>query len=663
MISEQLSMQEVLKKSSGKKAVFFDFFDTLVTRTVHPEHVKRLWARDLSLILDMSETTEELYGIRAEVESAQCQENSKEGADLEFKFNEMVQEVFKRSSVNKSVSEQKFLELATSLELNHEKVTQTPIKQNFELLQELSKNKDVFIVSDFYFPASFIWELCDFHGFSPYLKNIFTSSDYLLTKRSGRLFQEVLDNLGVEASEVVMLGDNSHSDVSMPASLGIAAIHLEADHTPYQKHWDRSTPKCGLNTFLQPHQSANWNPFSWLGSTFFLFIRRLHASLIRDGHKDVFFLAREGEFLKTLFDVYQSQFVKETALQIRSNYLMVSRRSTYLPSLKAIGEENFERLFSQYRFMSTATFLKSINIDRAELESSYEFQKFDFNIEYEDFPTSDAFYFLKSSKTFETVYERQRLKQKAGLMAHLQKLEPLDYNAIAIVDVGWKGSIQDNLSLAFPNTVFHGYYLGLVEGVPYERKNPKNPLVFRVSLGERKPTNIFNENRALFETMLAASHGSTQKYELNGLAVTEEKQAEQDQFFSLFRHIQGNVLSVFRNFCLDLEHHWVDDDVMLEAEVKHYMRHILLPSKQELDIFEGLVHYENFGFFNYTKFDSQESLISLKSRLKNLFLFVKRPRSILMTAWWKPLAFRQMGLSPLKYLYFAYKSFTLTSKD
>lgn len=59
--------------------------------------------------------------------------------------------------------------------------------------------------------------------------------------------------------------------------------------------------------------------------TYFAFIEKSYTKLLKDDVKPVFFLSREGKFLKTLFDLYHDRNRYCNNQKIESSYLLVSR--------------------------------------------------------------------------------------------------------------------------------------------------------------------------------------------------------------------------------------------------------------------------------------------------------------------------------------------------
>lgn len=76
------------------------------------------------------------------------------------------------------------------------------------------------IVSDMYLPASFIQSVLLENGIKDW-DVFFLSRDYDARKTTGKLFEAMLHTENAKPNEVLHIGDNIHSDVNVPQSLGI----------------------------------------------------------------------------------------------------------------------------------------------------------------------------------------------------------------------------------------------------------------------------------------------------------------------------------------------------------------------------------------------------------------------------------------------------------
>ena len=352
-----------LKQAHDKKYkyVLFDIFDTIVKRVVFPENTKRIWANHITKTLPGNYTMMDLYKTRSELEIELGAKNNQEGHDYEFTYKELVNALYAKYDFQ--TSEEAFFTLLENYEIDIESSVQVPDEEVIEEIKKLRKEgKKIYCVSDMYLSKSMLAEIFKRHGILELFDDIFVSCEYLKNKKSGQLYDVVLKNLKAKPSECIMIGDNKYSDYESSKNRNIDAIHLdrEARHAEYQKKHAECTEKekniIKNVTELSKKQSDN---FEHLIFSLYLFTERLYFKLLSTGRNEVFFLSREGEFLKKLFDAYVE---KVHGKKIKSHYLLVSRKATYLPSLKPLKEENFDYLLKQYKYTSIEELLKSLNL-------------------------------------------------------------------------------------------------------------------------------------------------------------------------------------------------------------------------------------------------------------------------------------------------------------
>lgn len=362
----------------------------------------------------------------------------------------------------------------------------------------------------------------------------------------------------------------------------------------------------------------------------FLFIAKLHDKLSSQRVEKVLFFSREGWVLKELFDFYQSQL--STHKNIESIYFEISRRSSFLPSLGPLKDEGFDTLFRQYRRISVRAFLSSLALDdfANAIAGEIGYPAAAFDEVKEDLPTDPIFEELVTSKAFSEIYEHERKIRSEALRVYVQELfggsVPTDMH---VVDVGWKGTIQDNLfnwmiRACSESASVTGYYIGLIAPGNLSARNRKEGLLFS-SLGQPTPGyHVFDENKSLFEVLLPALHGSPRSY-----TVTEEGTAQviRDAFVEkelLDQHVGRVVAAVTRRFKLIAELlgvvPWQDEDLLRNVLAKH-SRMVFQPSVQEVEWLKNVTHVENFGVFEESRFDNVV-LQSYRERTKftwNLF--------------------------------------------
>nr|WP_217345506.1 hypothetical protein [Noviherbaspirillum sp. L7-7A]MBV0879791.1 hypothetical protein [Noviherbaspirillum sp. L7-7A] len=368
--------------------------------------------------------------------------------------------------------------------------------------------------------------------------------------------------------------------------------------------------------------------FPELAFTFYLFTRRLYTELCNNGTSDVFFMSREGQPLLEMFKRYARHRQKIVPKETRVHYLEVSRRSTLLPSLRPLEKEDFETLFRQYRSISLYEFLSSLGLgahanDVAAMLGS-EMSAIQSRLA--DLPTDPDFKRLIGHPAFQHLYETERSSRKAAFVQYLSDLAGgIIPKRLAIVDVGWKGTIQDNLfnllCCGDPRIVDHidGYYLGLVAQGSVHPDNRKRGLVFS-SVGERtKRFHVFNENRALFEVMLAADHGSIVSYasgrEGKAFAIRgsfEEEEMVRNKIWPVL----NIILDRFDELLSMSELQELSDEQLLEIAAELHLRMVFKPTESERNWFESVFHVENYGFFENTMFDAAAQRTSHVAKLK-----------------------------------------------
>ncbi|MGY8523769.1 HAD family hydrolase [Paracidovorax citrulli] len=639
-----------------------DYFDTLVSRTVHPEDVKRLWAERIVHALDLGLDEGQMYARRAQVERTLCQANASCGKDPEFDVHacyDALWEGLPACRPSREVFRKLALELEVSIECSVQQLDEPLVAW---LRQQREAGRRVVLVSDFYLHSQAFCRMLRFHGIEDLFEAVFVSADTLTTKRSGRAFPEILRWAGVAPQQAVMIGDNPEADVNQPRNQGMHAVLLDRSerHAEYQRMAAVSADRGVCERALTDIVSRDEGPFAELSLTLFTFTERLYWHLLGKGVRDVFFLAREGQLLMAMFDRYQRTRVPTPEVTIRAHYLEVSRRSTFLPSLGPLDEEDFDTLFRQYRRISVEEFLLNLGLESLlptlQGELAQRGETIDLRQREDDLPTSDIYRRLLANQTFRDAYESARSEGRRALLAYLDNF-PLQQPAqtLALVDVGWKGTIQDNLyrlmrhahaELERPLLDIDGYYLGLVAHGNAGPHNRKHGLLFSVQDGATPRYRIFNENRALFEVMLGADHGSARGYRLRPDGTGEPVRgefSEQSLFESQVRPAQQRMMESFARIDALLAHRYYGADWLADFAARLHARMVFAPAVSEIDWFTGVYHVENFGVFERSEFRCRQQE---RARLLDQMRFawgLFRLRGRMDLGFWPWLSCRQRG--------------------
>lgn len=193
----------------------------------------------------------------------------------------------------------------------------------------LAYGKEVIITSDIYLSAKFIEEVLVKNGIKGY-SNLYVSSEYRLSKGSGRLFEKIIadysiKDIGKEA--ILHIGDNMRADVKMPQGLGMSAVIFAScssvmrSKNPLKPLYGMSIEHDSYDTLitgtlanwlfedLYPHniESLSGGKASNLGAVLYgpiliLYVKWVIESCINKGIKKLIFVQRDGFLIKILFD-------------------------------------------------------------------------------------------------------------------------------------------------------------------------------------------------------------------------------------------------------------------------------------------------------------------------------------------------------------------------
>ncbi len=657
------------------KVYCFDIFDTIVSRSVEPEYVKKLWSKEIKAIYKTKETTYEIYTIRNQLEKYLCENNQIKGCDLEFQYTELIEMLYPKISfqIEQDVTLEQFYTMAYNIELQIEKSVEKICEDTFKHIKNIkNKGYKIICISDFYMPKDFLLKLLQYHKIDTYIDDVFVSSDYLITKRSGKLYDYVIDELNVSKSNLIMIGDNSWSDYEIPKQKGIAAVLIDRkqNRNYYQQFIDnKNTSKSIENKLWDIYLKCNRNKYEDIAFAIYHYIETLYYMLRQYNTKNVFFLSREGEFLKKVFDYYQGRRIVDDSDKINSHYLMVSRKSTFIASLKSLDEEKFEMIFRQYVNISLYDFLSSLGFSIKEELKIGELINIDIYEKMENFPRTEVYTRLLKCSYFKKLYEEKRLLQKNNFNAYMNSYNvDISKEGIFLVDVGWKGTIQDNIFTYYNESVtINGLYLGLVANGLEHPLNKKYGLLFQNKPFNTKYYNIYNENRSIFEIILGASHGSADHYEKKDniiKVITSEQEEEKKLFDTLIGPLQIGIFKVIEsiNECLNEEYY--DNSELDNIWADIHARFVFLPTKKQVEFFYDIYHYENFGVFEFTKFKKQKYLSPL-IRVKNFARMLKLRSGFFRSSFWGIIALKDAGLSLLikPYGIYMYKRFLKEERE
>ena len=249
----------------------------------------------------------------------------------------------------------------------------------------------------------------------------------------------------------------------------------------------------------------------------YLFTERLYNKLTLSGCKDVFFMSREGQFLKKLFDKF-CEIKKELGQDIsniNTRYFYGSRNSIMTASVKPIDQEDFEMMFRFFKyFIKPKSFLFSIGFSNEQIDQVR--QSFGKTLDRAcfNFKSSKTFKKLKQNEVFRKIYEENRKKQSKAFGQYMNTFDVDFYKeGLTFIDIGYHGTMQDLIFKYFDKKVkIDGYFIK--NRATQTENNTKTGL-----LGDNLNKDLFGSRITKYDTfnyeqILRADHGRCLGYEI-----------------------------------------------------------------------------------------------------------------------------------------------------
>ncbi|WP_433849730.1 hypothetical protein [Brucella pseudogrignonensis] len=466
-----------------------DVWDTLIRRKSHPDFSKLYTARAILLsfneqLLDEYQDHWSIFRERCKIEG-ELVDQREYG---EYSIKEVLQILLQRVLRGRDLASiAEYCNFYAQLELKFE-VRNTypdPIIEDFIASWPA---EETYFLSDFYMPAEDIQYILNHHGIDRFVKSGISSCDTGFNKRLGQLYTNVHEMHNVKPEQHVHFGDNFHSDVTIPTEIGISAVHFEPadEHSQRVRISDYLHNREALYTRIsseiemlaednQANLTASQKAAYELGFKaapllvgFILFIAE---QAVKDKVEKVYFFTREGEFF---LRIWKAIFADNTLSGIELppvDLLEVSRLSTFCASLRSVSCDELMRLWNLYSTQSMSALLKTLGLipDQFKAVCDSHNLPLDEDIVY---PWQDnRVRALFDDQTFLNLIEKKVEADKSLLLNYLNNHGLSAAEKIGIVDIGWRGTIQDNIGYLVPNTLLFGYYIGLQKFLNIQPEN------------------------------------------------------------------------------------------------------------------------------------------------------------------------------------------------
>ncbi|MEP3209487.1 MAG: HAD family hydrolase [Maribacter sp.] len=631
-------LQKIANESSCK-VIFIDFFDTLVHRIVHPHYAIKLWGKFLIRELGLFITADELFAIR--IDALSYLSEKYDTRTLEVSYEDLLNEVYSRLVNSESLPNISF-DYFRKIFMQADFVSEVSVQFKNEAIVDTikmfkSKGYRIYLITDFFLSKEIIQKILQHHGMSSTFDDVFVSCDLAKSKASGSIYPYVLETTNSVPTETIMVGDNKRSDI-----INAEKHQIQSIHTKNLKYHFRNKRNLMGNdehsfeavcTVLERRCAKSKYPFSEYIIHFYFFTERLYKKARRDGVKDLFFLAREGLYLKKLFDFYQELNQFNTKNKIQTHYLKASRQSAQQIALRPLEEEDFSNLGGMYNQMSVDQLLTWFFFPEEVKDQLISQLGVAADQTYPNLFTSEMMSDLRRNEIFVQQYEKNRICQKEAFLKYLGSFgTDIEQDGIALVDVGWGGTMQECIHKFLKKEVpVTGYYIGLKAIYNIEPDTKRFGLNFSLYPSHGVSYDILKANGQLYEQLLGAPHGSTLGYQLRqGQPETIEfhEESEKYVFENYIKEVQDYMYVEFEKLFLSLRSVNYSQDLVQEYMTGMALRTGILTNKKRIRFINNISKgfYQNVGEnkvgLNYSP---KQLLVSKRSVI---YKFLRSPEKV-----------------------------------
>lgn len=560
--------KQIIKKIQNCKVVSFDMFDTLVLRNVcEPIDIFRAVEKRINE-LQINFVSYTKKRIEAEKEAIKNKEVHKEEITIDDIYKCLVPNDIELREKIKIIEKEEELKFCTR-------------NEEFDFVIEYCRKNNIMILvlSDMYLDKNTIESMLEKCGI--YYDKLYLSSELQKRKSTGNMYKYVVKVNVLEKSEIIHIGDNFKSDFIRPRLLGIRSIYYK--HKEYRKKnslSDSIIEACSVNELFRTSSNYYKEGYRIFGPLLLGFCQWIDEQLRLKQFDQVLFLSRDGYIIQKAYElVYKKS---------DNSYVLFSRRSVTVPQL--YQAKNFQDVVEIVAYIKREetmhTFLHKIGIEDKEFEQELVdrygeiiYRDKLINDEYQGF-----FDYIKLPMYENSYKEKEACKEYISSVINGQN--------IAIVDIGWYGTMQHNIIKLIEdlklNINISGLYLGYL-GNKYKDINARG-FIFDV---DRKICNsdlLFGFN-GLIETFFSANHGSVKKYVNDGgkvIAVLEEWEKQNWRYIS---EIHQGALKFLKDYTtLSFKNDKIKDDIAWEK-----MGELLInPNKEQLKIYGNLQFYDAY---------------------------------------------------------------------
>ena len=478
--------------------VSFDLFDTLLVRRIHdPDLVKLPVARYIACLAGqagLNWSWNRVQKLRDAIEKEHRRKTGEQFEDQEACYPKFMQETLETIFGEKMEGD--LLQRVTDYELAMESSMLVPRSEFLDWLDELKdQGKRILLISDIYLPAAHLKRLAEKTGLMQYAEAVISSADTFFAKASGKAYPLIQEKYGLDKSSWLHVGDNPISDGLRPEEFGIQALVLHdagekwrkaivkrqfnyGDGRPFWRGRALQQLMMPLEKENLPHESLYVEGYNFLAPLIGAFVQHVAERCRQLNIGKVFFMSREGWTFKQVWETVTPTLFPDKNLP-DIEYLYVSRMALAGASCayQGLTRTNADIAFlpSGNRDFSDVCRIFGLDADalgehlkRHNLEADTVLSP-----QHDGFMAKNRLRFneMLEDDEFQDGVRQQVLPANDALQLYLEDVGFFGPSDVALVDIGWLGTIQrffyEAIAHRDDKPRCHGFLFGSTRGIPY----------------------------------------------------------------------------------------------------------------------------------------------------------------------------------------------------
>jgi len=525
-----------------------DLFDTLFIRRIHdPDMVKpavaRFIAAKAAACRKKGWSWEKVQALRDRIENEHRNKTGEHFEDHEARYPDFMRETLLQ--IFKEQMSDRLLKEVTTFELKIESAMIVPRSELVVWIKKLfEKKKMILIISDIYLPSDHLKRLLDQAGLMEFVTDVVSSADTFLAKASGKAFPMIQKKYSLDTGRWLHIGDNPISDGLRPTEFGVRSLLIKDISEKIRKtvariytvfsnkrlYWKGRLLQqlmLPLEDENKPRSPLYIEGYNFLAPMVGVFVQRISERAQEVDAGRIYFMSREGWTFKKFWKCELPFMISNDRLPSVS-YLYVSRLALAGASCAHWGltqsKADFAFLPPGNRDIRDLCRVFSLDINGLKPFLKRHGLKPDDPLS-PIYPGAgkfrQKFMYLIEDPAFQIEVKRQTVPYNDALQKYLEQEGFFDYQNIALVDVGWTGSIQRLLYEAVAHRddkpCFHGFLFGAGRGISFPTlpDNYIEGLIYDRDRFDFANSTIMY-NREFFEEAFRAPHPGLIGYRLAG---------------------------------------------------------------------------------------------------------------------------------------------------